>query len=107
MLYVILIGLLGLVLIRILTYNKQTVKENPTVVIEDNNITAMWSNHKITFEFSKEDGMINYLGASCDEFYSASVSSYSKDNLPWKLWAQCGNDEITILTDLEQTYKIL
>ena len=107
MLYVVLIGIIGLVLTYILTYNKQTVKENSTVIMEDNNITVKWSGHKITFEFLKENDMINYCGAVCDELYSASVSSYSQSSLPWKLWAQCGNDEITILTDLKQTYKIL
>lgn len=107
MLYVVLIGIIGLVLMYILAYIKQTGKENSTVLIEDNNITVKWSGHKITFKFLKENDMIHYCGAVCDELYSVSVSSYSKDTLPWKLWAQCGDDEITVLTDLKRSYKIL
>lgn len=107
MLYVVLIGIIGLVLMYLLTYNKQTVKENSTVIIEDNNVTVKWSGHKITFKFLKENDMIYYCGAVCNELYSASVSSSFQDNLPWKLWAQCGDDEINILTDLKQAYKIL
>ena len=78
------------------------------IVLEDGNITVIWANHKITFEFSKKDGITHYHGAICDESYSASVSSCSQlDGLPWKLQAQCGDDEVTILTDLNHTYKIL
>ena len=91
----------------VIVHNKRTVKENATVIMEDDNITVIWANHKIVFEFSKEDDMINYHGARCDDSYSASVASYPHGNLPWKLWAKCGNDEITILTDLKHNYKIL
>lgn len=108
MLYVILLGILGLIIIGVLNYNKRTVKKDTTVIIEDRNITVIWANHKITFEFSEKDGITHYHGAICDEPYSVSVSSYSLlDNLSWKLWAQCGDDEVTILTDLKCNYKIL
>ena len=115
MLYIVLLGVLSLIIIGVIVHNKRTVKENApvtvkknaTVIMEDDNITIIWENHKIVFEFSKEDDMINYHGARCDDSYSASVASYPHGNLPWKLWAKCGNDEITILTDLKHDYKIL
>ena len=103
----ILLILIALVVLFIVLYKPSNKKEEPLVTISDKEVTIEWLGHKITFEFSKDEDIILYHGAVCNEVYSASLQTSLKEDLPWKLWAQCGNDEVTILTDLKSQYKII
>jgi hypothetical protein len=76
-----------------------------TVELKDNKVSIKWKDHTITFVFKDVDGVKHYCGAECNEKYSCSISS-TYYGLPWKIWAKCGNDEITITTDLISEYKI-
>ena len=100
-----LISIVGLI-IAICILRKKSSKIEAIVDIEPDKVTIMWLTHKIVFKFSKDDDMIFYHGAECDEKYSASLSSSLDAELPWKLWAKCGDDEITILTNLK-SYKVI
>lgn len=91
---------------RIIDKNKRKNKPNATVTFNDGSINVQWSGHTIDFTFKNIDGFLHYAGAKCNEVYSCSITS-SSDGLPWRLWAKCGNDEITIATDLKSKYEII
>ena len=86
--------------------NKNKKKPNANVTFEDGLIRVQWNDHTIDFTFVNIDGFLHYAGAKCNEKYSCSITS-SSDGLPWRLWARCGDDEITIATDLKSKYEII
>ena len=82
------------------SFKKRKKKEEPVVQIDNDGVT-------IIFEIEHTGCMLFYKGSKCDEVYSVSLSSSYREDLPWKLWAKCGNDEITIVTDLESKYEVI
>ena len=102
-----LIAFTGIVIAsKIIDRNKRKKKPNATVTFKDGCINIQWNNHTIDFTFINIDGFLHYAGAECNEIYSCSITS-SSDGLPWRLWAKCGDDEITIATDLKSKYEII
>ena len=82
-------------------------KNNPVVTFESNNINIQWKTHTIVFNFIYVDDQLHYDGADCNEKYSCSLASTTKHKYPWKLWMKCGNDELTIITDLKSKYEVI
>ena len=89
------------------SFKKRKKKEEPIVQIDNDGVTIMWAGHKVLFEIEHTGCMLFYKGSKCDEVYSVSLSSSYREDLPWKLWAKCGDDEITIVTDLESKYEVI
>lgn len=100
-----LIAFTGIVIAsKIITKNKK--KQHAVVTFDKDLIRIQWSGHSIDFTFTQVDGIIHYAGAKCNEKYSCALASTS-DGLPWRIWAKCGDDEITITTDLKSKYEII
>ena len=59
------------------------------------------------FNFIYIDDQLHYCGADCNEKHSCSLESTTKHKYPWKLWMKCGNDELTIITDLKSKYEVI
>ena len=86
--------------------NKRKKKPNTIVTFEEDLLRIQWNNHTIDFTFKNVNGFLHYAGAKCNEKYSCSIASTS-DGLPWRIWAKCGEDEITIATDLKSKYEVI
>lgn len=87
---------------------KNKKKNNGTVVeLKPNAVTIKWKGHKITFTFIEIDGQLFYSGAQGDKGYSCSISTTGDEKYPWRLWAEVGDDDITVLTDIKTTYEII
>lgn len=86
---------------------KKKASQSAKVELVPGSVKVQWNGHRIEFTFIQIDGQWYYSGAIGDKGYSCSITSTTDKKLPWKLWAKYGEDEITILTDIHNTYEIV
>lgn len=114
MIDLIIFGVAAVLVLGLFTYtfvtNKKKSKDEVEVKFDKDDVIICWKGHTATFEFYTdcEDEVTYYTGTTCEESYSSSVTSNSKDKkLPWILWAECNGDEVKIKTDLKGRYEII
>lgn len=88
--------------------NKKKKKQDVQVDFENECVIIRWNSHVVKFKFKREDDYLYYTGSECNEPYSVSLYSNINDTeLCWVLWTQCGNDQVSIKTDLESKYEVI
>ena len=102
------LGTLAIGIIALLGYTvKANKKTNAIVEFKESSLIINWNNHSIELEFEDKQGYTYYLGAKCNEEYSCSLTSTTKYRYPWLVRIRCGNDEVTITTDLKGKYETI